>query len=265
MTFKSSLIASILLATLSQHAIAEDNPTVAVVNGQDVKNSMLQFYALERRQVNDKKVVPMERLVDDLVNMQLLKEEALKKGLENDEGFKTRMQFLELSMLSQVAMINFLDNNPIAEEILKKEYNSRLTDMKSIELKASHILMEDEATAKEVISKLNKGEDFAALAKKYSVGPSASKGGNLGWFAQDRMVAEFSKAVLALKDNEYTKQPVRTQFGLHVILRTGQRDGKPPTFEQVKPAIVAALEQGSIESHIEALRKTANIKVTLKK
>ncbi|MBV1875426.1 MAG: peptidylprolyl isomerase [Cycloclasticus sp.] len=265
MKVKLAIIGSILLGCATQQAFANDDPTVAIVNGQELKQSTLQFYALERRQIDSKNSVPMDQLIDDIVNMQLLKEEAYKNKLDKSSDFKARMKFINLSMLSQVAMINFLDNNPIPEDRLKKEYDSKIGDMKVTELKASHILVKEEAKAKEVIEKLNKGGKFAELAKEYSTGPSGPKGGDLGWFAPQRMVPEFSQAVLTMKDNEYTKQAVRTQFGWHIILRTGQRDGTPPTFEEVKPSITAALEQEHIQKHINELRKKAKIEVTQKK
>ena len=262
MKVKLAIIASILLGSVAQQTFAEDDSTIAIVNGNELKQSMLQFYALERRQIDPKNSTPMDQLVDDIINMQLLKEEAQKNKLEKSPDFKARMSFINLSMLSQVAMINFLDNNPIPEERLKKEYDSKIDKMDVTELKASHILVAEEAAAKEVIEKLAKGGKFADLAKEYSTGPSASKGGDLGWFAPQRMVPEFSQAVLTLKDNAYTKQAVQTQFGWHIILRTGQREGTPPTFEEVKPGITASLEQEHIQKHINALRKKADIKIT---
>ncbi|HIF18694.1 MAG TPA: peptidylprolyl isomerase [Cycloclasticus sp.] len=264
MKVSRSILASIVLMTITQMALANDDPTIATVNGQELKKSMLQFYALERRQVDPKGNIPADKLVDDIVNMQLLKEEAIKKKLNTASEFKARMEFINLSMLSQVAMIDFLDNNPIPEKRLRQEYDARIGDMKVTEIKASHILVKEESIAKEVIEKLNKGEKFAALAKSYSTGPTGPKGGDLGWFTPQRMVPEFSQAVLAMKDNEYTKQAVRTQFGWHIILRTGQREGTPPTFEEVKPNITAALEQEHIQKHINELRKSANISVDAK-
>ncbi|MBL4744567.1 MAG: peptidylprolyl isomerase [Cycloclasticus sp.] len=264
MKVKQAILSAILLAALSSLAFAEEDKTVATVNGHELKQSTLQFYALERRQIDPKSTTPVEKLVDDIVNMQLLKEEAVKMKLHSSDEFKARMSFINLSMLSQVAMINFLDNNPIPEARLRKEYDARIGDMKVTELKASHILVKDEAKAKEVIEKLNKGAKFADLAKEYSTGPTGPKGGDLGWFTPQRMVPEFSQAVLAMKDDEYTKTAVRTQFGFHIILRTGQREGTPPTFEEVKPNITAALEQEHIQKHINELRKSAKIKVAPK-
>jgi len=261
MKVTSAILASILLASTSQLTLAEEDPTIAIVNGNNLKKSTLQFYALERRQADPQSTVPVEQLADDIVNMQLLKEQAFKKKLDKTPGFEARMEFINLSMLSQVAMVDFLDNNPIPEERLKQEYDSRIGSMKVTELKASHILLKEEAIAKEVIEKLNKGGKFAELAKQYSTGPSGPKGGDLGWFTPQRMVPEFSQAVLAMKDNEHTKKAVQTQFGWHVILRTGQREGTPPTFEEVKPNIVAALEQEHIQKYINTLREKAKIKL----
>ncbi|PCI21451.1 MAG: peptidylprolyl isomerase [Piscirickettsiaceae bacterium] len=259
-----AIIASLLLMAFTQFAIAEDDPTIATVNGHALKKSMLQFYALERRQVDPKNAVPVDKLTTDLVNMALLRDEAISKKLNTSSDFQARMEFINLSMLSQVAMIDFLDNNPIPEARLKKEYDKRIGDIKVKEYKASHILVKDEAKAKEVIAKLAKGKKFADLAKEYSTGPSGPKGGDLGWFNPQRMVPEFSKTVMTLKDNEYTKQAVRTQFGYHIIIRTGARDGKPPTFEDVKPSIAAQLEQEHIQKHINKLRKSAKISIPKK-
>lgn len=258
----TALISSILLTAICFGAIAaDDDPTVATVNGKALKQSTLQFYALERRQMDPSNQPPAGGLINDIVNMQLLKEEAQKKKLDKTSAFKERMNFIQLTILSQVAMIDYLDNNPISEERLKEEYNARIGDMKITEIKASHILLKDKKTADDVIKKLNKGGNFAGLAKKHSTGPSGPKGGELGWFRAQQMVPEFSEALLTLKNGDYTKQPVKTQFGWHIILRSGERDGVPPSFESVKPKIAATLEQAHIQKHINMLRESADIKI----
>ncbi len=260
----SKIIASILLAATSHAAFAETNETIAIVNGSELKQSILQVYAVERRQNNPQDKISTDQLTEDIVNMQLLKEEALNKGLNKDSEFSARMDLIKLSMLSQVAMLNFLENNPIPDALLKKEYDAKIGDINVIELKASHILLEDAAKAEEVIGKLDKGSDFAKLAKEYSTGPTGSKGGDLGWFSPQRMVPEFSEAVMKLKDGKYTKKAVRTQFGWHVILRSGKRNGTPPSFESAKPNIATALKQEHIRKHIAELRKKAKIEIIKK-
>ena len=265
MNIKQSAFALLLTTAFSFAATAENDPTIATVNGTDLKQSTLQFYALERRQIDPKSKIPAENLIDDVINMALLKEEAYKKKLNKTDDFKNRMDFIQLTILSQVAMINYLENHPISDERLKQEYDARIGDIKVVELKASHILLKDQAKAKEVISLLNKGGDFAELAKKHSTGPSGPKGGELGWFRSQQMVPEFSQAVMNLKNGQYTKEAVQKQFGWHVILRSGERDGVPPSFESVKANITASLEQEHIQKHINELRKAANIKMPTKK
>lgn len=261
MKLKLAISAALLIGGLSQASIASEQDIVASVNGHDINKSTLQFYAIERRQSDPKSKIPTEQLIDDLINMQLLKEEAQQKKLDKTENFKKRMNFIEMSMLSQVSMISYLESNPIPEARLKEEYDQRIGEVKIIELKASHILLKDEVKAKEVIELLNEGGDFTALAKKHSTGPTGSKGGDLGWFTPQRMVPEFSQAVQSLKDGEYTKQAVRTQFGWHIILRSAERVGTPPSFESVKQNINASLEQQHLQKHIQQLRKSAKITV----
>jgi len=261
MKLKLAVSAALLIGGLSQASIASEQEVVASVNGHDINKSTLQFYAIERRQSDPKNKVPTKQLIDDLINMQLLKEEAQQKKLDKTESFEKRMDFIKLSMLSQVSMINYLENNPIPEARLKEEYDQRVGEIKIVELKASHILLKDEAKAKEVIELLQKGGDFSALAKKHSTGPTGPKGGDLGWFTPQRMVPEFSQAVQSLKDGEYTKQAVHTQFGWHIILRSAERAGTPPTFESVKQNINATLEQQHLQKHIQQLRKSAKITV----
>lgn len=264
MKFKSLFVASSLLLSASQVVIAAD-ATVATVNGQDLKDSMLQFYALERSQANPQNAAPNERLIKDLVDMSLLAQQASSKQLDQQSDFKARMDFINLSMLSQVAIVDILDNNTIAEERLKKEYDLNIGKLAFKEYKASHILLNDAAIAEEVITKLDAGSEFAALAKEYSKGPTGSKGGDLGWFDLQRMVPEFSTALAALKDDAYTKEAIQTQFGWHVILRTGQREGTPPSFEELKPSIASSIEQEIIRGHLETLRENANITINNKK
>jgi peptidyl-prolyl cis-trans isomerase C len=242
---------------------SKDDPTLATVNGQPIKKSTLQFYALEQRQRAPKQPQTKENLLNGIVTMTLLSEEAKKNKLEDNKDYQSRINFIKLGLLSQAAMSDYVSKNPIAESDLKAEYDARIGDINFTEYKASHILMNDEATAKTVIAKLLKGGDFAALAKKHSTGPSGPKGGDLGWFNPSNMVPEFAEAVIKLKDNSFTKAPVQTQFGWHIIKRASSRAGAPPSFEQIKPRINAMLEQKSIKEYLDALRKKAKIVIEI--
>ena len=151
---------------------------------------------------------------------------------------------------------------PPASEVLEKEgekllpeadqlYSSNLELEKSTkEYKASHILLETEDDAKAVIAELGKGANFSDLAKKKSVGPSATHGGDLGWFKPDEMVEPFARAVEELKNGEYTKTPVKSDFGWHVILREDSREVPPPSYEQMREQLKMRVQNLQIEEYI---------------
>lgn len=262
MQFRLLISALILLFTISFQSNAEENDTVvATVNGHKILQSTLDLYTAERQQVNPDQPIPKATIINNLVDMMLLNEQALKNNLDKLPEYTTRVNFISFNLLSQLAMNSFLDKNTITEATLKEEYDARIGKISFSEYKASHILLKDNDTAKKVIGELDKGSDFAALAKKYSTGPSGKNGGDLGWFNPKQMVPEFSQVVTVLKDKEYTKQAVQTQFGWHVILRTATRKGTPPTFEQTKPSITAFLEQKNIQQHLLSLRKSAKIDI----
>ncbi|ORU89786.1 MAG: peptidylprolyl isomerase [Cycloclasticus sp. symbiont of Poecilosclerida sp. M] len=251
----------LVTACLPEETNSKDDPTIATVNGEAIKKSTLQFYALERRQGSANQNTPKENLINDLINMKLLRKEAEKSNLDDSDDFKSRISFIKLNLLSQAAMNDYISKNPVSDEDLKAEYDARIGDVSITELKASHILLKDEALAKKIIVQLTKGANFATLAKKHSTGPTGPKGGDLGWFNPNRMVPEFSQAVAALKDKSFTKEPVQTQFGWHIIKRSGTRAGTPPSFEQIKPKIAAMLAQKSVQEHLATLREKANVAI----
>lgn len=240
-------------------AIAAENPTIATVNGKAIKQSTLQMYAVEVRQ-RQQEAGSGESMVEDLINMQLLSEEAKQKKLDLSEDYKSRMDYVGMNLLSQLAMQDYVQNNPVPEADMKAFYDEQVSKTTFEEFKARHILTETEDKAMEVVQLLDKGGDFAELAKTHSTGPTGPKGGDLGWFNPRQMVPEFSTAVMQLEDGQYTKTPVQTQFGWHVILREGKRDAAPPPFESVKPQIGMMMEQQHIAKHIQSLREKAKIK-----
>lgn len=170
-------------------------------------------------------------------------------------GVSTEKQlydFIEMSFKREMAIEDY------AETLIKDEDIKKYYDEKAIgDIKASHILIQSEATddmtddekkkaedaalkkAKDIIKKLDKGEKFEDLAKEYSKDGSASDGGDLGYFNRGEMVTEFEEAAVELKVGKYTKEPVKTQFGYHIILKTDQKD--KPKMEEIKEDIKETL------------------------
>jgi peptidyl-prolyl cis-trans isomerase C len=137
--------------------------------------------------------------------------------------------------------------------------------MKASESKARHILVEDEKTALDVIKRLNKGEKFDALAKKLSKDPgSKGNGGDLGWFSPDQMVPPFATAVIALKNGETTKAPVKTDFGWHVIQRESAREQEAPSYESVKPQVQSFLQGDKLQKYLDEQKSKAKIETLIK-
>lgn len=232
----------------------------AVVNGQPISKAAVQALTAEIRQKRGGQGVPEDKIIDELISRELLKQEAEKQNLTQEPANAGRIENSQRMLLSQIAAENFVKNATVSDEDVKKEYDQRVGEMKLTEYKARHILVETEAAAKDILKKLQKGEKFEDLAKKFSKDPgSKNSGGDLGWFNPQQMVAPFANAVAALKNGETTSAPVQTQFGWHIIRREGSRDQPPPPFDEVKDQIRGMLQTQKLQQHIADLRGAATI------
>ncbi|MFN3919278.1 MAG: peptidylprolyl isomerase [Methylohalobius sp.] len=244
-------------------APVEEKDAVAIVNGQPISRLALDYVKAEIARSNpDAKIdIPEDKLIEELISRELLKQEAVHKQLPRQPEVAERIRYTQRAVLSQVEVEDFLKSRPISEEQLKAEYDRLVGAMNQNEYKARHILVRTKEEAEEIIKQLDAGKDFIELAKKHSTGPSADNGGDLGWFVPQRMVQPFADAVIALQKGQYTKQPVETQFGWHVILLEDSRQKTPPPFEQVKPQIEMMLKRKLVQEHIQELKQKAEIKL----
>jgi peptidyl-prolyl cis-trans isomerase C len=233
---------------------------VAIVNGKPISKATLQILKAEIGQRRGGASIPDDKIVDELIKRELLRQEAENSGLLKDPELAAKMENATRMALSQAAAEHFIKNVQVNDEVLKKEYEQRIGAMKQSEYKAKHILVEDEKTAKDIIAKLQKGEKFDVLAKKLSKDPgSKDKGGDLGWFNPQQMVPPFSQAVSGLKNGELTATPVQTQFGWHVIQREDSREQQPPAFDSVKDQIKSMLQSQKLQEHLADLQTKAKI------
>ena len=235
---------------------------VASVNGIFISKKTLESLEKQVSERSQGQNFPKEQLLDELIQRELLTQLALQKQLDKTPEFTERLTEIKNSLLSQAALQDYLKANPVTDEEIKAEYDSKMGNIGS-EYKARHILVKTEAEAKKLIEELEKGADFTALAKKHSIDPMGAEGGDLGWFTADRMVAPFSEAVVALENGKFTKQPVQTQFGWHVILREDSRALTPPPLDSVKEQIRPMMQRQKAQTMIENLRKTAKVEVLL--
>jgi peptidyl-prolyl cis-trans isomerase C len=166
------------------------------------------------------------------------------------------------TLLTQADVQNFIKANPVTDAEIKAEYDSKVAGENGIEYKARHILVKTEAEANKIIAELDKGADFAKLANKNSLDAKESQnGGDLGWFVAGQMVAPFSEAVAKLEKGKYTKTPVQTQFGYHVILREDSRTQTPPPLASVKEQLMPYLQRKKVQAMVEGLRKQAKVEI----
>lgn len=263
------LVSSVLTVACKENSTTTSAPVVdkadavASVNGVYISKDHLESIKAEVAQNPRGPQFTDEQLIDRLIQSELLVQEAEKQKLQEDADFITRLQLMRNAILSQAAVQAYIDANPPSEEELKAEYDKQFGSMDGEEYKARHILLKSEDDAKAVIVELDKGGDFIALAKEKSTGPSGPNGGDLGWFESKRMVAPFSEAVIALENGKYTKAPVKTQFGWHVILREDSRAKTPPPFEQVKDHFMPKLRNEKITAYLDELRNNAQVEILL--
>lgn len=235
---------------------------VASVNGTYIAKKTLDTLEKEISERSQGQTFPKQQLLDELIQRELLIQLALQKHLDKSPEVLERLATVRNSLLSQAALQDYLKTNPVTDEEIKAEYDSKMANMGN-EYKARHILVKTEDEAKKLITDLDKGGDFTALAKKHSIDPMGAEGGDLGWFTTDRMVAPFSEAVVALENGKYTKQPVQTQFGWHVILREESRPLTPPPLDAVKDQIRSMLQRQKAQTMLENMRKTAQVEILL--
>lgn len=191
---------------------------------------------------------------NQLTDIYLLSNQPRAQELKNGPRLKAQIELQTRAMLAQAVATDFLANNQATDEELRALYDEQTANSPGEEFKARHILVETQGEAIDIIAELEGGADFAELAKEKSTGPSGPSGGDLGWFPPDRMVAEFSQAVQQLGNGEYSKEPVQTQFGWHVILREESRDAVPPPFDSVRDALKQQVEAQKLQKYIDSLR-----------
>jgi peptidyl-prolyl cis-trans isomerase C len=199
----------------------------------------------------------IEAIRSELTDLYLLSSTPRAAELKDGADLKARLEVQERALVAQAVVADFLASNPATDEEMQALYDEQVNLAPPVEFKARHILVQTEEEATDIIAQLDGGADFAELAKEKSTGPSGPSGGDLGWFPPERMVAEFSQAVQELEDGAYSKGPVQTQFGWHVILREDSRESAPPPFDSVRDALKQNVEGQKLQSYLESLRASA--------
>lgn len=262
-----TLAAAALVAMIAAGGIAraeETDPVIAKVGDQEIRKSELDLAIssldpqLQRMPEEQKRAAALSSVID----VKLLAKDAEKEGLQNDETFKQRVAFLTERELHNVFFKKHVVD-AITQEDVKARYDKEIAAIPlQEEVKARHILVKTEEEAKEIIKELDAGKSFAELAKAKSTDPNKDDGGDLGYFAKGRMVPEFEAAAFALEKGAYTKEPVKTQFGFHVILVEDKRPQAPPTFEEVEPQVRQLVMRDKYLELLASAKKATEVEIS---
>jgi len=240
---------------------AEDaNPVLAKVNGSEIHQSDMALAEEELGPSLDKMdpATKQENLLAFLIDMKIVSKAAEDKKVEDNEEFKKRLAFARNRLLMD-SLLATEGKAATTDEAMKKVYEDAAKQITGEqEVHARHILVETEDEAKAVKAELDKGADFAELAKKKSKDPGASDGGDLGFFTKEQMVPEFSAVAFALEPGKIS-DPVKSQFGWHIIKVEEKRNRKAPDFEQVKAQIETYVTRKAQADYVAKLRESAKI------
>lgn len=264
---KLATVALVAIAAAGTSVRAQDaaaDPVVAKVGAVEIHESELKLgmAGLDPQLANlpddQKRVAALSSIID----VKLLAADADKEGLKDTADFKQRLAFLTDRELHNAYFKKHVVDAVTPEEV-KARYEKEIAAIEpQDEIRARHILVKTEEEAKAIIKDLDAGKDFVEIAKEKSTDPNKSEGGDLGYFAKGRMVPEFEAAAFALEKGAYSKEPVKTQFGYHVIKVEDKRKQQPPALDQVEPQVRQLVMRDKYLELLEKAKAAAPIDIT---
>jgi peptidyl-prolyl cis-trans isomerase C len=244
---------------------ADNSPAVATVNGTNITQNFFDQYikAITGKASSDLTQEQRTQALDNLIRAQVVGQQAVKDGIDKVPETAALLELTHLNVLQQAVAEKYLKDKKPTEQELRAEYETQVSQLSKQEYHAKHILVATEPFAQKVIDSLGKGAKFEDVAKKESMDSSKDNGGDLGWFTPDKMVKPFSDAVLSLKAGEYTKKPVQTQYGWHVIELVETRDLQPPNYDSVRQRLEQVVQAKKIKAYTDDLERSAKIEKKL--
>ncbi len=261
MKFTKTLI-TLAILSLAPSAFAADS--VATVNGKVIKQSTYDLISKDiaagGQKIDDN---TKNAIINELISSELIYQEAQKQGIDKQPDYVQREELARRKLLTSMFLQDYVKKRPVSDADTKAAYDQYKKAYGDKEYSARHILVKTEAEAKDIIAQLNKGGDFAKLAKDKSIDPSSKdKGGDLGWFSPASMVKPFSDVAANLQKGAVSASPVQTQFGWHVIKLIDTRPAQPLAYEKLKDNIQKNLQQHNLEKMMNELRSKAKIDIS---
>ncbi|MBD2955549.1 peptidylprolyl isomerase [Burkholderia pseudomallei] len=258
MILKSPRLWAAAAALAAAPAFAQN---IAVVNGTPIPKSRADAMIAQLVQQGQQDTPQLEQAVrQELVNREILMQEAIKRGIPNRPDVKAQIVVAQQTAVLRALIEDFLKKNQPSDTELKARYDDLVKNAGGREYHLHHILVDNEQQAKDLIAKIKGGAKFEDLAKQYSKDPgSAKNGGDLDWSDPKAYVPEFAAAAQQLQKGQMTDTPVKTQFGWHIIRVDDVRSITPPPFEQVKQQIAQQMVQQKLQAFEESLRQQVKI------
>ena len=257
--------ALLLFTTVAFPVLAEEtaDPVVATVGGVEILKSEIDLAVtgLDPQLANLPDAQKRVAALSSVIDIKLLAADASKEGLQDDAAFKQRIAYLTDRELHNAYFKKHVVDAVTPDEV-KARYEAEIAKIEpQDEVRARHILVKTEDEAKAVIADLDGGKDFAELAKEKSTDPNKSEGGDLGFFGKGRMVPEFEAVAFTLEPGTYTKEPVKTQFGFHVIKVEEKRKQPPPALEQVEGQVRQIVMRDKYVELLEKAKADAGVEI----
>ncbi len=263
--FLSATLALTLLASTTLSA-----KTYATVNGDKIEDNDIaailsvipgaNFATLQKDQ--------QKKVIEQAIEKRLLADKAMKSGIEKDPLYQETLKKMKKDLALEIWMKKQFDAQKVSDADAKAFYKKNTKMFKQPAMaKAKHILVKTEGEAKKIIAQLKKAKNvkktFVKLAAEKSTGPSGPNGGELGWFDATKMVKPFADAAFALKKGTFTKKPVKTQFGYHVIYVEDKKKSENVSFEKAKKNIVQSLKVQKFQAHMKEVSKGLKAKADI--
>lgn len=255
---KKQMLSAALVALLAVPALAQN---LAVVNGKPVPSSRVK--ALQQQvEASGRPVTPevLAQIKEELIAREIFMQEAKKRGLDATDEYKNQIELARQTILIRQLFADHQKKNPVTDAEIQAEYDKFVAANGGKEYRARHILVEKEDEAKAIIRSLKGGAKFEDIAKKQSKDAgSGANGGDLDWAAAASYVPEFSEAMVKLEKGQLTQEPVKSQFGWHVIRVDDVRQAEMPKFDDVKPQIAQQMQQQKLQDFQKELRDKAKV------
>lgn len=231
---------------------------LASVNGRPIPQISVANVAQQITEAGEE--ADPAKILDELINLEILTQAAEALELDKEPEISATLQLQYTQTMANAYLASKGADMTFTEAELRAEYDSQSANVDRGEYKASHILLESSQAAIRVLAELNAGKSFAAAAAEYSIDPAGENGGDLGWFVGSTMVPEFAAAIETMEVGAVSDEPVKSEFGYHIINLVDKREAALPDFNSVKSGLTNLAVRRALAEHVDELKAAANIK-----